>query len=368
MIDHNLITEVIVFIHLRSPKDEAILVFLPGYKEIMDQKILIERQFNSMHWDDFQLILLHSNIEQNNVFERMPEGVRKIILSTNIAETSITIDDVVHVIDVGMVKQQSFNPVHGSMCLSTTIISKACAKQRTGRAGRTRNGFCYRLYSVEQYESMADYTTPEIKRVALTEMCLKAKMLAPNQPIMEFFQKAIDSPTKSHLLQSIHFLKEINALDSNEGITNLGYHLAHMPVDCQLGKMVLYAILFKCLDPILTIVSALSMKEPFLMPSDAESRAKINKVRLEFANNALSDHQMLLGIYAEWQTNDYSRKFCTENFISYANMDIIRNTRKLLKRHLDSGKYIGDETSINDNALKWNVIKACIVAGGSRKN
>lgn len=136
----------------------------------------------------------------------------------------------------------------------------------------------------------------------------------------------------------------------------------------QLGKMVLYAIFFKCIDPILTIVSALSMKEPFLMPINAESRAKINKVRSQFANNALSDHQMLLGIYAEWQTNDYSRKFCTENSISYANMEMIRNTRRLLKRHLESEKYIGDETSINDNALKWNVVKACIVTGGSRKN
>lgn len=248
------------------------------------------------------------------------------------------------------------------------MISKACAKQRTGRAGRTREGSCYRLYTAEQYQSMKEYTTPEIKCIALSEISLKARILAPDQSIIEFLQTMVDSPSNDHIRQSIVLLKDINALNSNEELTNLGYRLVHLPVDCQLGKMVLYAIFFKCLDPILTIVSALSMKDPFLMPKNNESREKLYKARMGFGNDALSDHQMLLDIYQGWRYSDSRQRFCKENSISHLNMEMIENVRTLLERHLASENYVSDKAHVNENALKWEVVKACIIAGGFRKN
>lgn len=365
-IDNELLVHVIAFIHVNQPKDGAILVFLPGYKEIIDQSDLIKQKFESMQWNDYRVMLLHSNMEDGNVFECMPEGTRKIILSTNIAETSITIDDVVHVIDVGLVKENIYDPSTGSMCLVLTKISKASARQRCGRAGRTRMGFCYRLYSQDEFESFKEYGSPEIKRIALTEISLKAKMLAPNQPIIEFLQQAIDPPPIDNLRQSLQLLEDIGALNSNGEITNLGYQVAHMPVDCQLGKMVLCAIFLKCVDPILTIASALSMKEPFLMTSDVEARNKLNKVRREFAYDALSDHKMLLNIYDAWKSSDNRRKFCSENSISNAIMFQMQGVKTLLERHIME-RHNSDKVHLNSNALKWDVVKACIVAGLNRK-
>lgn len=363
-IDHDLLVHVIGFIHLHTPKDEAILVFLPGYREIMDQNDLINDRFETSHWTDYKLILLHSNMEDANVFDRLPDGIRKIILATNIAETSITIDDVVHVIDVGILKENNYMPNFGSMCLAPIKISKACAKQRTGRAGRTRRGFCYRLYSDEQYASMVEHQTPEIKRIPLTDMSLRAKMLAPDQEITEFLMQAIDPPPIVNLRQSIQLLKDIGALNSNEDVTSVGCQLANMPVDCQLGKMVLCAIVLKCLDPILTIVSALSMREPFLMANDVESRKKVNKDRRKFAYDALSDHRMLLDIYDGWSSSENRRRFCSDNSISNANMIQIERTRTFLERHVLQHR---TKTDLNLNSLKWDVAKACIVAGLNRE-
>lgn len=372
LIDHNLLVHVIIYIHLHSAKNEAILVFLPGYKEIIEQNQMIETQFETMHWDDYKLILLHSKLEDDgSVFKDMPAGQRKIILATNIAETSITINDVVHVIDVGLVKHQSFDPTCGSLCLSPVHISKACATQRAGRAGRTRMGFCYRLYSVEKYESMAEYTMPEIMRIALTEFSLKAKILAPDQPIIGFLQKALDPPPIRNLQESITLLKDINALNSNEEITKLGYHLLHMPVDCQFGKMVLYAIFLKCLDPIITIVSAMSVKDPFVMPTNVESRVNVNKARKDFGYTALSDHQMMIDMYDAWMSSDNRRQFCRQNYISNTSMEMIQSMRILLERYvnqcIESGQYPVNKQTLNDNALKFEVVKACIVAGLQRK-
>lgn len=130
-----------------------------------------------------------------------------------------------YVVDAGKVKQLSYDSIGESTCLTSTDISQACAKQRAGRAGRIRNGFCYRLYSTEQYDAMEKYTLPEILRVPLTEICLNAKMLAGDLSIEEFLVKALQPPSVKNIRQSIELLKKINALDDKENITYLGIHL-----------------------------------------------------------------------------------------------------------------------------------------------
>lgn len=257
-----------------------------------------------------------------------------------------------------------------STCLTTTTISQACATQRSGRAGRVQNGFCYRMYPLVQFEAMNAYATPEICRVSLAEVCLKVKMLAINSTIEDFILKAIQSPTKEQISCGIKFLKNINALDSYENMTNLGIHLAHMPIDCALGKAILYALLLRCLDPVLIVVSALSLKDPFLLPT-ARSGHPIDKIKREFSENSLSDHKMLYNTYTAWYSHTNKAKFCEENSISHSNMILIEGVKTVLMRHLEKNGYITEESrliqSYNDNALNWPVIKACLTAGLYRK-
>lgn len=373
-IDHELLYRVISYLHQEKSFGESILVFLPGYDDIMMQKEMIESRFK---YANYELFVLHSgvngmnNSEQNRVFERMPKGNRKIILSTNIAETSITINDVVHVIDLGKVKQQSYDSIGATTCLTSTAISKACAKQRAGRAGRIQNGFCYRLYTKEHYESMEMYTLPEILRVPLTEICLNAKMLTANSQfsIEDFLTRALQPPAPNNIRQSVSLLKQIDALDANEDITYLGIHLANMPVDCQLGKCILYAVLLKCLDPVVTIVSALSVKDPFLLPVGEEAK-KVIQIKKTFSDNSLSDHYMLLNAFKQWKNaKNKGREFCQANMMCVGNMQMILGVKKLIMGHLQMAGFISEESTmrnsktLNQNAERWDIIKACLTAG-----
>ncbi|XP_055309912.1 3'-5' RNA helicase YTHDC2-like [Sitodiplosis mosellana] len=324
-LDHELLNHVLISIHTMKPIDGSILVFLPGYDDIMVQKDMIETRF---HVTNYRLYVLHSgvngaiNVEQMKVFHRMPSGIRKIILSTNIAETSLTIEDVVYVVDLGKMKQLSYDPFDSSTCLATTNISKACAQQRAGRAGRVRNGFCYRLYSTETFEKLVEHTLPEIQRIALTDICLKAKVMSDSS-IEDFLTKAIHPPSVSNIRESIKLLKKIDALDDQENITCLGQHLVTMPVDCKLGKMLLYAILMRCLDPVVTIVSALSVKEPFALQTKSRKMKNVGKVKEEFAEHSLSDFKMLLNVFEAWFTSEGRAGFSENNGIHHQNLQMI---------------------------------------------
>lgn len=269
-------------------------------------------------------------------------------------------------IDLGRAKQQIHDPITESTRLDVVTISQACAKQRSGRAGRIRDGFCYRLYSLTDYERMDAHDTPEILRVSLTEICLKAKMMSDGQSIEDYMQKALQPPPKENMRQSIKLLKTINALNSEEQITHLGMHLAYMPIDCQLGKMVLFAIMLKCLDPVLTIVSALSVRDPFRLPNAGHTSDNISDVRKRF--DELSDHHMLLSLYQEWSIAGDRKQFCTDNHLSNGNMSMISRVRTQLLQHLKLSSLINDDNSeLNANSLKWEVVKGCIAAGAFRK-
>jgi HrpA-like RNA helicase len=140
------------------------------------------------------------------------------------------------VVDPGVSKQLNYDSTSESTSLVMTNISQACAKQRSGRAGRVQNGFCYRLYSSEKFKAMKKITKAEITRVSLTQISLKAKKFAEKSSIESFFLNAIQPPPALNIRQSVDLLKKIEALDHSENITTLGKHLASMPVDCQLGK------------------------------------------------------------------------------------------------------------------------------------
>lgn len=372
-IDNYLLFSVIRYVHKNMPMG-SILVFLPGYDSITEQNEIIQSYMNDGQIDgNLKIFMLHGNMQANDqkqVFAPAEYGCRKIILSTNIAETSLTIDDVVFVIDCGKVKQKTYDALTGATSLTTTWISLACAKQRMGRAGRVQPGVCFRLYSKLRESNMDKFTLPEILRVPLTEISLNAKILAGDASISEFLAKAIQPPPSVSVVQSIRLLKKMGALDANENITELGKHLVDLPVDVQLGKTLLYAVLLKCIDPVLTIVSALSVKDPFVLPGlDGESLTKVS--RETFAEGSCSDHMILLKVFQQWNESKsigQDRQFCRDNYINNGCMQMICGVRAQILGHLRSigmiqHKSPGSIHELNKNATNWAAIKACLTAG-----
>ncbi|XP_058802903.1 3'-5' RNA helicase YTHDC2-like [Phymastichus coffea] len=372
-VDYTLILTLIVHIHLNMPAG-SILVFLPGYDDIVTMRERINSE-NKMNQGNYILYILHSNMQTNDqkrVFKPSPQGTRKIILSTNIAESSITIDDVVYVVDSGKVKEKSFVGLSEVSMLRSNWISQSCAQQRKGRAGRCQKGICYRLYSSIRYSNLQLYRTPEILRLPLQQLCLYTKHLAPgNTPIGEFLAKAIEPPSTVVISNAVQLLKTIDALDPWEDLTELGSHLLDLPIEPRLGKMLLYAVVLKCLDPILTIVCSLAYKDPFVTPYQPSKKQSAKLARKEFAANTYSDHMAVLRAFQIWQNaraNGWERSFCEKNFISAAVMEMVVGMRTQLLGQLRASGFVktrgsGDIRDLNSNSENWAVVKAALTAG-----
>eukprot|EP01048_Picozoa_sp_COSAG05_P007660 COSAG05_NODE_546_length_8763_cov_12.991228_6_plen_539_part_00 len=279
----------------------------------------------------FRILPLHSTLstqEQQRVFEKMPKGVRKVVLSTNIAETSVTIDDVVFVIDCGRHKENRFDPVNRMPQLMETWVSRANSRQRRGRAGRVRPGHCFFLFTSERSKNMAEFQTPEMLRVPLDELCLQIKLLDLGE-VKEFLGKAIEPPAEEAVEQAIKGLQELQALDLREYLTPLGYHLAALPVNVRVGKMMLYGTIFRALDPVLTIAAGLSFRSPFVAPF--EKREEADKARKKFAGGNRSDHLTLLKAYEGWvraKARGGEHQYCMTNFLSPNAMRMIAQSKR----------------------------------------
>ncbi|OEL21874.1 DExH-box ATP-dependent RNA helicase DExH6 [Dichanthelium oligosanthes] len=265
----------------------AVLVFLPGWEDINQTR---ERLLASPLFRDsskFLVLSLHSMIpssEQKKVFKHPPAGVRKIILSTNIAETAVTIDDVVFVIDSGRMKEKSYDPYNNVSTLYASWVSKASARQREGRAGRCQPGICYHLYSRFRAASLPDYHIPEIKRMPIEELCLQVKLLDPNCRIEDFLRKTLDPPIPETLRNAITVLQDLGALTQDEQLTELGEKLGSLPVHPSTTKMLLFAILMNCLDPALTLACAADYRDPFLLPMAPDERKRASAAKVELAS------------------------------------------------------------------------------------
>ncbi|XP_044006337.1 3'-5' RNA helicase YTHDC2-like [Aphidius gifuensis] len=374
-VDYDLMLTLVFHIHSKMPPG-AILIFLSGYDDIVTMRDKIELEERSLSQSmKYNLFVLHSNMQtsdQKRVFRPSPPGVRKIILSTNIAETSITIDDVVYVIDSGKVKEKSFDAMSGVCSLTSNWISQACANQRKGRAGRCQKGICYRLFSSNRYANMQKYQTPEILRLPLQELCLFTKHLAPgNTPIAEYLDRALEPPSNVVSRNAVQLLKSIDALDAWEDLTELGVHLLDLPVEPRLGKMLLYSVVLKCIDPILTIVCSLAYKDPFILPSRPCEKRAASIARKKFSSDSYSDHMTLLRAFQAWQqarSSGRERQFCEKNFISSAVMEMIVGMRSQLLGQLRASGFVrargsGDIRDLNCNSENWSIVKACLAAG-----
>ncbi|KAJ0012741.1 hypothetical protein NQD34_017075 [Periophthalmus magnuspinnatus] len=364
--------------HICSTTSEgAVLIFLPGYDEIvaLRDRILFDDKRFSTRSERYEVFTLHSDMQtsdQKKAMKTSPPGVRKIILSTNIAETSITINDVVFVIDSGKVKEKSFDTLSHVSMLKTVWVSKASALQRKGRAGRCRPGVCFHLFSRLRFNNMQEFQVPQLLRMPLQELCLQTKLLSPTScPVAEFLSKAPQPPPTHAIRNAVQMLKTIDALDQHEDLTDLGYHLADLPVEPHLGKMVLCAVVLKCLDPILTIACTLAYRDPFVLPTQGSQKRAALLCRKRFTSGTFSDHMALLRAFQAWQkarSEGWERSFCEKNFLSQATMDMILGMRTQLLGQLRAIGFVrarggSDIRDVNLNSENWAVVKAALVAG-----
>ena len=322
-------------------EEGAILVFLPGMAEIrgLHERLLAELEDVEKR---FVLVPLHSTLsseEQRLTFSTPPKGVRKVVMATNIAETSITIDDVVFVIDAGRVRETRYDPVTRMSSLVTAWCSRASGRQRRGRAGRVREGYCFHLYSSRKERTLADFATPEISRVPLDALCLQIKILKLGD-VRAFLKRAIEPPNEAAVDAALRSLQELDAVDVEDELTPLGLHLAELPVDARLGKMMLYGAMFSCLDPVLTIAASTGFRSPFLSPMDRRDEADDAKRRLAAGVGATSDHLTLVAAYAGWirakaRGRAYERDFLSKAFLSAQTLRQISEMRQQYVELLD---------------------------------
>ncbi|XP_027363417.1 DExH-box ATP-dependent RNA helicase DExH5, mitochondrial [Abrus precatorius] len=349
-----------------NEKPGAVLVFMTGWDDIssLREKLLT----HAVLGDPNRVLLLtcHGSMassEQRLIFEEPEDGVRKIVLATNIAETSITINDVVFVLDCGKAKESSYDALNNTPCLLPTWISKASAQQRRGRAGRVQPGECYHLYPRCVYDAFAEYQLPEILRTPLQSLCLQINSLRLGS-ISEFLSRALQSPEILAVQNAIEYLKIIGALDENENLTILGRYLTMLPMEPKLGKMLILGAIFNCLDPILTVVAGLSVRDPFLTPLDKKDLAEAAKSQF---CGAYSDHLALVSAYEGWKDAEIDLggyEYCWKNFLSSQSMKAIDALRReficLLK---DIGLVDSNPASCNAWSSDVNLIRAVICYG-----
>ncbi|XP_072551795.1 probable ATP-dependent RNA helicase DHX34 [Salminus brasiliensis] len=323
----------------RYPAEERgdLLLFLSGVAEI--STVMEACQAYATHTNRWIVLPLHSTLslaQQDKVFDIAPPGVRKCIISTNIAETSVTIDGVRFVVDSGKVKEMSFDPKAKMQRLQEFWISRASSEQRKGRAGRTGPGVCYRLYAESDYEAFAPYPVPEIHRVALDSLVLQMKSMGLGDPLSFTF---IDPPPASSIQTAVTYLKEQGALDARGELTPIGRLLAQLPVDVVIGKMLVLGSLFNLVEPVLTVAAALSVQSPFLRSAQHNPDCSTARQPL---NSDLGDPFTLLNTFNAWvqvkgERGGGSRKWCKRRGLEeqrlYEMVNLRRQFKELLRSH-----------------------------------
>ncbi|XP_027331218.1 DExH-box ATP-dependent RNA helicase DExH6 isoform X2 [Abrus precatorius] len=371
LVDDVLIEQLIRKICIDST-DGGILIFLPGWDDInrTRERLLASHFFKNS--SKFMLISLHSmvpSVEQKKVFKRPPHGCRKIVLSTNIAETAITIDDIVYVIDTGRMKEKSYDPYNNVSTLQSSWISKASAKQREGRAGRCQPGICYHIYSKLRATSLPDFQIPEIRRIPIEELCLQVKLLDPSCKIEEFLGKTLDPPVFESIRNAIVVLQDIGALSTDEKLTQLGEKFGSLPVHPLICRMLFFAILMKCLDPALTLACASDCRDPFTLPMLPEEKKRAATAKSELAGlyRGCGDQFAIIAVFECWNNAKkmgLEARFCSQYFVSSSVMHMLSGMRRQLQTELVRNGFIHEDvSSYSVNAYDPGVLHAVLVAG-----
>ena len=316
-------------IHLTEPPGD-ILVFLTGQEEIDTSCEILFERMKALGPSVPELIILpvYSALPsemQSKIFDPAPPGSRKVVIATNIAETSITIDQIYYVIDPGFVKQNAYDPKLGMDSLVVTPISQAQAKQRAGRAGRTGPGKCFRLYTEAAYQSeMLPTSIPEIQRQNLSTTILMLKAMGINDLLHFDF---MDPPPTNTMLTALEELYALSALDDEGLLTRLGRKMADFPMEPSLAKVLIASTDSGCSDEVLSIVAMLSVQTVFYRPKEKQQQADQKKSKF---HDPQGDHLTLLNVWNGWKNSHFSNPWCFENFIQARQMRRAQDVRQQL--------------------------------------
>uniref|UniRef100_A0A8D0SIZ9 RNA helicase n=1 Tax=Sus scrofa TaxID=9823 RepID=A0A8D0SIZ9_PIG len=316
-----------------APCSQDILVFLTGQEEI--EAMSRTCRDIAKHLPDgcpSMLVLpLYASLpyaQQLRVFQGAPKGCRKVIIATNIAETSITITGIKYVVDTGMVKAKKYNPDSGLEVLAVQRVSKTQAWQRTGRAGREDSGVCYRLYTEDEFEKFDKMTVPEIQRCNLASVMLQLlAMRVPDVLTFDFMSK----PSPEHIQAAIAQLELLGALDRKDDqltLTPMGRKMAAFPLEPRFAKAILLSPTFHCTEEMLTIVSLLSVDSVLYSPPSR--RDEVQSARKKFMASE-GDHVTLLNIYRAFRNTGGNKDWCKENFVNSKNMMLVAEVRAQLR-------------------------------------
>ncbi|XP_010939275.1 pre-mRNA-splicing factor ATP-dependent RNA helicase DEAH1 isoform X1 [Elaeis guineensis] len=346
-------------IHVTQPPGD-ILVFLTGQEEIETVDEILKHRTRGLGTKIAELIIcpIYANLPtelQAKIFEPTPEGARKVVLATNIAETSLTIDGIKYVVDPGFCKIKSYNPRTGMESLLINPISKASAMQRAGRSGRTGPGKCFRLYTAYNYHhDLDDNTVPEIQRTNLANVVLTLKSLGIHDLVNFDF---MDPPPSEALLKALEQLFALNALNSRGELTKTGRRMAEFPLDPMLSKMIVASDKYKCAEEIISVAAMLSVGNSiFYRPKDKQVHA--DNARMNFHTGNVGDHIALLTVYNSWKETNYSTQWCYENFIQVRSMKRARDIRDQLEGLLERV-----EIELTSNMNELDAIKKAITSG-----
>ncbi|KAG9000108.1 DEAH-box ATP-dependent RNA helicase prp22 [Tulasnella sp. JGI-2019a] len=354
-LDASLIT--IMQIHLSEPPGD-ILLFLTGQEEIDTACEILYERMKALGPQVPQLLILpvYSALPsemQSKIFDPAPPGCRKVVLATNIAETSITIDGIYYVVDPGFVKQNAYDPRLGMDSLVVTPISQAQARQRSGRAGRTGPGKCYRLYTEVAYRNeMLPNPIPDIQRQNLAHTILMLKAMGINDLLNFDF---MDPPPPQTLLTALESLYALSALDDEGLLTRLGRKMADFPMEPPQAKMLIASVDLKCSEEILSIVAMLSVQNVFYRPKEKQAQADSKKAKF---HQPEGDHLTLLTVYNGWKASKFSNPWCYENFIQARSIRRAQDVRKQLLGIMD--RYKHDVVSAGKD---YNSVRRAICSG-----
>ncbi|KAK7746893.1 hypothetical protein SLS53_002081 [Cytospora paraplurivora] len=357
-------------IHAKE-SDGDILVFLTGREEIDHAVNAVAERSAELASSTTTLLPLplHAGLsteQQMYVFEKAPDNMRKVIFSTNIAEASVTIDGIVYVVDCGFVKQRAYNPKSGIETLTATSVSKAAAAQRAGRAGRTKPGKCFRLFTEEAYTTLPDANIPEIQRSNLAPFILQLKALGIDN-VLRFAY--LTPPPAELMTKALELLYSLGALDDYAKLTKpLGLRMAELAVEPMMAKTLLSAPAFGCLSEMLTIAAMTSLGGNVWVQEDGEGK-QFESTRRKFAVEE-GDHLTLLNVYQTFVSKGRKEgRFCYDNYLNFKAMSRAVSIRAQLKRYLERFGLSTEEslavsnTLAHDPAEKAEQIRRCLTTG-----
>jgi ATP-dependent RNA helicase DDX35 len=328
--------DTIMDIHSNEP-DGDILVFLTGREEIDDAIDMIADRIADADPDSktLQPLPLYAGLptdQQMYVFQPAAQNTRKVIIATNIAEASVTIDGIIFVVDCGYVKLRAYDPILGIERLNVTPISKASATQRAGRAGRTRPGKCYRLYTETAFEHLEEATFPEIQRSNLAPVLLQLLNLGITNLVRFDY---LSAPPSKLIVRALDLLYSLGALDTNGRLTKpMGTRMAELPLEPMLAKALLNAPTFSCISEMLTI-SAMMTLQGTAFVSHSGGQKLMEKARRKFAVKE-GDHITLFNVYQSFTTiGQQSSQWCQQNSLNFKAMQKAVSVRKQLRNYLE---------------------------------